>query len=100
VLVRVKLTALILLLLPLLGATAAIANADDRESVIPPAEVGTMIDPHAQDPIDLSKIEISTLTPADKFVNATTPLVVALGLGSVALVIYTLAQGAKESQPD
>ncbi|MEN9872452.1 MAG: hypothetical protein RL450_387 [Actinomycetota bacterium] len=97
---RVKLTALTLLLLPFLGATVAIADEGDRESVIPPAEVGTMIDPHAQDPIDLSKIEISTLTPADKFVNATTPLVAALGLGSVALVIYTLAQGAKESQPD
>ena len=96
---RVKLVALALLALPVVGATPAFAD-DEKDRAIPPAEVGTMIDPHAKEPIDVSEIEITTLTPADRFVNATTPLVVALGLGSVALVIYTLAQGAKESQPD
>jgi hypothetical protein len=96
---RVKLVALTLLALPILGASPAFAD-DEKDRAIPPAEVGTMIDPHAKEPIELSEIEITTLTPADRFVNATTPLVVALGLGSVALVIYTLAQGAKESQPD
>mgnify|MGYP000116547882 FL=1 len=97
---RVKLVALALLLLTLFAPAASWADDEDKESVIPPAEVGSLIDPHSQEPIDLSKIEITTQTPADRFVNATTPLVVALGLGSVALVIYTLAQGAKESQPD
>lgn len=96
---RVKLVALLLLALPFIGGTAAMAD-EEKDRAIPPAEVGTMIDPHSNEPIDLEEIEITTLTPADRFVNATTPLVVALGLGSVALVIYTLAQGAKESQPD
>lgn len=96
---RVKLIAIALLALPILGVSPALAD-EEKDRAIPPAEVGTMVDPHAKEPIDLNKIEITTLTPADRFVNATTPLVVALGLGSVALVIYTLAQGAKESQPD
>ena len=96
---RVKLIAIALLALPILGVSPALAD-EEKDRAIPPAEVGTMVDPHAKEPIDLNKIEITTLTPADRFVNATTPPVVALGLGSVALVIYTLAQGAKESQPD
>ena len=96
---RVKLIAIALLALPVLGASPAFGD-EEKDRAIPPAEVGTLVNPHANDPIDLSEIEITTLTPADRFVNATTPLVLALGLGSVGLVIYTLAQGAKESQPD
>jgi hypothetical protein len=49
-----------------------------------------------REPIDFSRVEITTLTPADKFVNATTPLVMALAMGSVALVGYSLMQGVKE----
>lgn len=91
---RVKLAALMLLALPVITPVAALA--DDMDQVIPPAIAGRLIDPHAQEPIDFSRVEISTLTPADRFVNATTPLVVSLALGSLALVVYTLVQGARE----
>jgi hypothetical protein len=63
--------------------------------IVPPAKTDNEFQDR-REPIDLEEIEITTLTPADKFVNATTPLVVALGLGSFALVTYTLVQGSKE----
>ena len=91
---RFKLVALALLALPVLPLAA---HAGDSDHVIPPTKM-KQTDPFSQPPIDVSKLEISTLTPADRFVNATTPLVIGLGLGSIALVIYTLAQGAKESE--
>ena len=80
---------------------AALANTDFErdgdeqiEQVIPPA----MIDDPGLDksePIDFDNVVITDRTPADHFVSATTPLVVALMLGSVGLVIYTLARGDK-----
>ncbi len=52
------------------------------------------------DPIDVSKIVITTQTPADQFVLATTPLVLALGAGSIGLVIYTFVRGSKGEDKD
>lgn len=89
-----KLVAAMLLSTPILFPIAAFADEDSE--IVPPAQIDTKSETEEREPIDLTKIEITTLTPADKFVNATTPLVMALGMGSVALVAYTLAQGAKE----
>jgi hypothetical protein len=58
-------------------------EGDEIEQVIPPVIVNGQ------------EIEITTLTPADRFMNATTPLVVALMFGSVGLVVYTLASQGK-----
>lgn len=64
------------------------------EQVIPPAMVDEM-GHERSDPIEFDQIVISRQTPADQFVAATTPLVVALMLGSVGLVVVTLARGDK-----
>jgi hypothetical protein len=90
---RAKLVAGLLLATPLLFPIAALA--DDQMEIVPPARTDSEFEEH-REPIDFNKVEITTQTPADKFVNATTPLVVALGLWSVALVVYTLVQGSKE----
>lgn len=69
-------------------------NEDGIEQVIPPATVEEK--GHEKSvPIDFAEIKITNKTPADQFVSATTPLVVALMLGSVGLVVYTLARGEK-----
>lgn len=74
------------------------SKSDETEQVIPPAIVDGQVDPHATEPLDLSQIEITTKTPADEFITATTPLLVALMLGSVGLVVFTLvSQSKKES---
>lgn len=83
-------------------APAAADELDNRsnetEQVIPPAIVDGQVDPIATKPIDLSEIEVTTKTPADEFITATTPLLVALMLGSVGLVVFTLvSQTRKES---
>ena len=70
-------------------------ESDEIEQVIPPVVVNGQVDPNAAEPLDLDRIEITTLTPADRFMNATTPLVVALMFGSVGLVVYTLATQGK-----
>ena len=73
-------------------------EGDGIEQGIPPVVVNGQVDPNAAEPLDLDRIEITTLTPADRFMNATTPLVVALMFGSVGLVVYTLAtQGKRDS---
>lgn len=90
---RAKLVASLLLAAPLMFPIASLA--DDEMEIVPPARVDSEFQDR-REPIDFDEIEITTLTPADKFVNATTPLVVALGLGSFALVAYTLVQGSKE----
>ena len=91
---RVKLVAALLLSIPLLFPIASFA--DDEVEIVPPAKMDTGVGTELREPIDLSRVEITTLTPADKFVNATTPLVMALAMGSVALVAYSLHQGVKE----
>lgn len=90
---RAKLVASLLLAAPLMFPIASFA--DDEMEIVPPARVDSEFQDR-REPIDFDEIEITTLTPADKFVSATTPLVVALGLGSFALVAYTLVQGSKE----
>ena len=65
-------------------------EGSENEQVIPPAVTREDQSVSEVEPIDVSKIEITTLTPADEFSNAITPLVLALGVGSIALVVYTL----------
>ena len=66
---------------------------------IPPMMVGSghEVTQPAQ-PIQISEIEITTLTPADRFTFAITPLIVALAMGSVALVWIGLAQSVERSE--
>lgn len=69
-------------------------SSDDTEQVIPP----TIVDNQTQsvtEPLDLDEIEITTKTPADEFITATTPLLLALILGSVGLVAFTLISQSK-----
>jgi hypothetical protein len=91
---RAKLAASVLLGTGLFFPIAALA--DEEVDFIAPTKVERTQLNTSDTPIDFTKVEISTLTPADRFVNATTPLVVSLGLGSLALVAYTLIQGARE----
>ena len=71
---------------------------DQIEQVIPPVVVNGQVDPNAAEPLNLEEIQITTQTPADQFMTATTPLVVALMFGSVGLVVYTLSrQGRTDS---
>jgi hypothetical protein len=66
---------------------------------IPPMTVGSGHEiTQAAEPIEISVIEITTLTPADKFAFAITPLIVALAMGSVALVWIGLAQSVERSE--
>jgi len=70
-------------------------RSDETEQVIPPAIVDGQVDPSATEPLDLSEIEVTTQTPADEFITATTPLLVALMFGSVGLVIFTLVSQSR-----
>jgi hypothetical protein len=73
-------------------------KSDETEQVIPPTMVDGQIDPIGAEPLNLSEIEVTTKTPADEFISATTPLLVALMLGSVGLVVFTLqSQSKRES---
>ena len=96
--------AAVMLLLPLfLSPGAALADDDgddDSEKVIGPSMVDESEEPAMGEPIDVSKIVITTQTAADRFVAATTPLVLALGVGSMGLVIYTMARGSKVERKD
>lgn len=96
-----KLIAALLLLLVFLFPQSALAQEEfesggdgDVEQVIPPATVEEKGHNYSE-PINFDDIVITNQTPADQFVAATTPLVVALMLGSVGLVVYTLARGDK-----
>lgn len=65
-------------------------ETSQNEQVIPPTVTEDGPASTEVEPIDVTKIKITNLTPADEFSNAITPLVLALGIGSIALVIYTL----------
>jgi len=65
-------------------------ETSQNEQVIPPTVTEDGPSSTEVEPIDVTKIKITNLTPADEFSNAITPLVLALGIGSIALVIYTL----------
>ena len=71
-------------------------RSDETEQVIPPAIVDGQVDPTATKPLDLSEIVVTTKTPADEFITAATPLLVALMLGSVGLVVFTLVSQSKK----
>ena len=87
-----------------LGAPAATLASTDIEldddshlqQVIPPALLEEGSFEIVSEPLNLNDIVITDRTPADLFVSATTPLVVALMLGSVGLVIYTLTRVDKQ----
>ncbi len=84
------------------------AEGDDLEletdshlqQVIPPAMVDNQVGTFDSQPVDFSQVEITTLTPADKYVSATTPLMVGLVLGTVSLVVYTLVSQSNPSTRD
>ena len=95
-----RLAAIMLALFAL--SAPALADDDDlpmdgteQTQVVPHAVVKNQLDPKAADPIDMSQVVITTQTPADDFAAATTPLAVALMLGSVGLVVYTLVSQSK-----
>lgn len=70
------------------------------EHVVPSAMVDTQVGTFESEPVDFSQVEITTLTPADKYVSATTPLMVGLMLGTVSLVAYTLVSQSNPSTRD
>lgn len=87
-----------------LGAPLATLSSTDIEldddshlqQVIPPAMLEEGSFEIVSEPLNLDNIVVTDKTPADVFVSATTPLVVALMLGSVGLVIYTLTRVDKQ----
>jgi hypothetical protein len=50
-------------------------------------------------PIDPASIEITTVTPADRFVRATTPLLAALTLGALGMLGLAIAQAVRKRAP-
>ncbi|MDG2497543.1 MAG: hypothetical protein P8M68_05115 [Aquiluna sp.] len=104
----IQAAAVSMLLMPV-GLLGALTAADDElelesdshvEQVIPPAMVDTQVDPLGSKPVDFSKVEFTTLTPADRYVSATTPLMVGLMLGTVSLIVLTLASQGKPTSDD
>jgi hypothetical protein len=87
-----------------LGAPGAAMASDEieldedshLEQVIPPATLKNGTYQVVSEPLNVDDIVITDLTDADRFVSATTPLVVALMLGSVGLVIFTLVRADKQ----
>lgn len=88
----------------LLFSLPANASGDDIEldedshlqQVIPPTTLQQGSFQIVGEPLDVNSIVITDRTPADHFVSATTPLVIALMFGSVGLVIYTLVRVEKQ----
>jgi hypothetical protein len=103
-----KVVAVFLALPFLLFPAAALADEEtnetgereSQEQVIGPQLHSPQDNTQQSEPIDVSKIVISNQTPADQFVMATTPLVLALAAGSIGLVIYTIARGSKAEDKD
>jgi len=90
--------ALPMILFPL--AAFADEDSDSQEQVIGPQVHSPEGSAPNSEPINVSEIVITRQTPADTFVLATTPLVLALGVGSIGLVIYTFARGSKREDKD
>lgn len=104
-----KVVAVFLALPIFLSPLAAFADEDEseekgeresQEQVIGPQVHNPLGTAPKSEPIDVSKIVITNQTPADQFVMATTPLVLALGAGSIGLVIYTFLRGSKVEDKD
>jgi hypothetical protein len=105
--VLLKMVAVSLLAMPFaaFGFTAEghdleLDNDSHLQQVIPPAMVDKQVGSFDSQPVDFSQIEITTLTPADKYVSATTPLMVGLVLGTVSLVVYTLVSQSNPGARD
>lgn len=84
---------------PVATLTSTEIELDDDshlQQVIPPAMLEEGSFEIVSEPLNLDNIVVTDRTPADLFVSATTPLVVALMLGSVGLVIYTLTRVDKQ----
>jgi hypothetical protein len=73
---------------------------ESQEQVIGPQVLSPNGYEPKSEPINVSEIVITRQTPADQFVMSTTPLVLALGAGSIGLVIYTIARGSKGEDKD
>lgn len=75
-----------------------IQNLDDMGEGIPPVLVdgSQNLDPHQLEPIDPSSIEITSVTPADRFIRATTPLLVGLSLGALGLLGFAISQAVRK----
>ena len=105
--VLIKVVAVSLLAMPF-AAVGFSGEGDDLEletdshvqQVIPPAMVENQVGTFDSQPVDFSDVEITTLTPADKYVSATTPLMVGLVLGTVSLVVYTLVSQSNPNTRD
>ena len=103
-----KVAAVFLALPILMFPLAALANEEStergeresQEQVIGPQVHSPNETSQQTEPINVSEIVITKQTPADQFVMATTPLVIALAAGSVGLVIYTIARGSKVEDKD
>ncbi len=103
-----KVVAVFLALPIFLFPLAALANEESNEreeqesqdQVIGPQVLSPSGYEPKSEPIDISEIVITRQTPADQFVMATTPLVIALAAGSVGLVIYTIHRGSKVEDRD
>ena len=100
-----KAVAVFLALPMILSPLAAFADeygdeSESQEQVIGPQVHSPDGSAPKSEPINVSEIVITRQTPADTFVLATTPLVLALGVGSIGLVIYTFARGSKREDKD
>ena len=54
------------------------------------------LDPYQYEPIDPTGIEITTVTPADRFIRATTPLLAGLTLGALGLLVLAISQAVRK----
>lgn len=72
--------------------------AEDMGEGIPPVLVdGTeKLNPYLHEPIDPTGIEITTVTPADRFIRATTPLLAGLTLGALGLLVLAISQAVRK----
>lgn len=97
-LIAAAVSSLLLLSLPTYATGDDIELDEDShlQQVIPPTMLQRGTFQVVGEPLDVNSIVITDKTPADHFVSATTPLVIALMFGSVGLVIYTLARGEKQ----
>lgn len=79
-----------------LGNDIELDEDSHLQQVIPPTMLQEGSFQVLGEPLDVNSIVITDRTPADQFVSATTPLVIALMFGSVGLVIYTLVRVEKQ----
>ena len=95
--------ALPILFFPLAALADESGESEERESqeqVIGPQLHSPADTEPKSEPINVSELVITRQTPADQFVLATTPLVIALAAGSVGLVIYTIHRGSESVDKD